>query len=150
MHILFYSISAPKQALSVDPFTGQRTPLLPLTTTQTNRPSPPPSIPHSNTLVDPIRSPPSSPRSAVALSLHKFNRIDAISVKVRLGDHVTVRIHARARIRLLVIDGGDLSHVCFVSAARLRVGPDAAVAPGPTAESHGEAIGLPVDIDTAN
>jgi len=119
---------------------------------QPNKPSQSsyPSIPHSNTLIDPIRSPPSSPRSAVALSLHKFNRIDAMSVKIRLCHHVIVRIHARALIRLFAIDGGDLSHVCVGRAARLREGPDVAVAPGPTAESHVEAVGLPVDIDTAH
>jgi len=86
----------------------------------------------------------------VALSLHKFNRIDAMSVKVRLSHHVIVRIHARARIRVLAIKDGDQSHVCIARAARLREGPDVAVAPGPSAESQVEAVGLPVDIDTAH
>lgn len=73
-----------------------------------------------------------------------------MSVKVRLGHHIIVRIYTRARIRLLTIDGGNLSHVCFGRAARLREGPDVAVAPGPSAESYVEAVGLPVDIDTAH
>ena len=85
----------------------------------------------------------------MALLLRKFDRIDAMSVKGRLGHHVIVRIHARARIRLLAIDGGDLSHICVGRAARLREGMDAVVAQGPSAESHGEAVGLPINVDTA-
>ena len=72
-----------------------------------------------------------------------------MSVIVRLGHHVIVRIHAGARIRLLAIDGGDLSHVCVGTAARLREGMDAVVAQGPSAERHGEAVGLPINVDTA-
>ena len=72
-----------------------------------------------------------------------------MSVIVRLGHHIIVRIHARACIRLLAIDGGDLSHVCVGSAARLREGMDAVVAQRSSAERHGEAVGLPINVDTA-
>lgn len=84
----------------------------------------------------------------MALSSNKFNRSDAKSVKVRLALHVKVHIYARALSRENATSGGDLSHVCVGSATRLREGMDGAVALGPSAESHVDAVRSPVYIDT--